>query len=259
MNRDRSEELTQRDRRDLAALADGALRAPRRAALEARLADSPALRAGLRGQRRAAGALRAIDVSAPARLRTALSAERPAPARRRFAPLVWAGAAAAVAAVAVAIVLLAGGASTPTIEQAAGLASRPATAPAPAPRADQPTLLTAEAEGLAYPNWAREFGWRASGERSDELGDRDATTVLYRNADDNRLAYTIVSGTALEPEPGAKPTTVDGVRLSVTRDGDRTVVTWLRDGHTCVLSGSGVPRRTMLELAAWKGDGAVAF
>ena len=45
----------------------------------------------------------------------------------------------------------------------------------------------------------------------------------------------------------------------MSRDGDRTVVTWLRDGHTCVLSGSGVPRRTMLELAAWKGDGAVAF
>ncbi|HEU5242560.1 MAG TPA: MBL fold metallo-hydrolase [Ornithinibacter sp.] len=66
-------------------------------------------------------------------------------------------------------------------------------------------------------------------------------------------------GDALDAEPGAEATTVDGVRLSVTRDGDRTVVTWLRDGHTCVLSGSGVPRRTMLELAAWKGDGAVAF
>ena len=258
MDRDR-QQLTERDRRDLAAHADGALPNRRRAALEVRLAGSPALRDSLDRQRRAAGALRAIEVEAPARLRTVLAGERPAPARRRFAPLAWAGAAAAVAAVAVAIVVLAGGASAPTIDEAAGLASRPATAPAPPPRADQPTLLAAEAEGLAYPNWAGEFGWRASGERSDGLGDRDATTVLYRNADGNQLAYTIVSGDALEPEAGAETTKVDGVELAVTRDGDRTVVTWLRDGHTCVLSGSGVPRRTMLELAAWKGDGAVAF
>jgi hypothetical protein len=258
MNRDRRQELTERDRRDLVALADAALPARRQAALKARLASSPALRAGLDGQRRAAGALRAIEVGAPARLRTTLAAERPA-AARRFAPLAWAGAAAAVAALAVAIVLLAGGASAPTVDQAAGLASLPATAPAPGPRADQPTLLNAEAEGLAYPNWDHEFGWRARGERADELGDREATTVLYRNADGNRLAYTIVSGSALESEAGADSATVDGVELSVSRDGDRTVVTWLRDGHTCVLSGSGVPRRTMLELAAWKGDGAVAF
>jgi hypothetical protein len=257
MDRDR-QQLTERDRRDLAAHADGALPDRRRAALEARLATSPGLRASLDRQRRAAGALRSIEVDAPARLRTVLAGERPAPTRRPFAPLAWAGA-AAVAAVAVAIVVLAGGASAPTIDEAAGLASRPATAPAPGPRAGQPTLLTAEAEGLAYPNWAREFGWRASGERSDRLGDRDATTVLYRNADGNELAYTIVSGDALEPEAGAEATKVDGVELAVSRDGDRTVVTWLRDGHTCVLSGFGVPRRTMLDLAAWKGDGAVAF
>jgi hypothetical protein len=37
------------------------------------------------------------------------------------------------------------------------------------------------------------------------------------------------------------------------------VVTWRRQGHTCVLSGTGVDRDTLLELAAWKGQGAVSF
>jgi hypothetical protein len=36
-------------------------------------------------------------------------------------------------------------------------------------------------------------------------------------------------------------------------------VTWLRDGHSCVLAGKGVERSALLELAAWKGDGAVTF
>ena len=43
-----------------------------------------------------------------------------------------------------------------------------------------------------------------------------------------------------------------------TTDGE-PAVTWLRGGHTCVLAGQGVPEDTLLELAAWKGDGAVAF
>ena len=36
-------------------------------------------------------------------------------------------------------------------------------------------------------------------------------------------------------------------------------VTWLRDGHTCVLSGVGVPEDTLTKLAVWKGKGAVTF
>jgi hypothetical protein len=39
----------------------------------------------------------------------------------------------------------------------------------------------------------------------------------------------------------------------------RQVVTWLRGGLTCVLSGADVDRPTLLELAAWKGQGAVRF
>jgi hypothetical protein len=37
------------------------------------------------------------------------------------------------------------------------------------------------------------------------------------------------------------------------------IVTWVRDGHTCVLSGVGAEAATLLDLAAWKGKGAVRF
>ena len=37
------------------------------------------------------------------------------------------------------------------------------------------------------------------------------------------------------------------------------MVTWLRGGQTCVLSGEGVSEATLLELAAWKGLGSVKF
>jgi hypothetical protein len=36
-------------------------------------------------------------------------------------------------------------------------------------------------------------------------------------------------------------------------------VTWLRGGHTCVLSGAGVDEDTLTKLAVWKGAGAVTF
>jgi hypothetical protein len=36
-------------------------------------------------------------------------------------------------------------------------------------------------------------------------------------------------------------------------------VTWVRQGHTCVLSGTGVDADTLLTLASWKGKGAVRF
>lgn len=250
---------SERDQRDLAALADGTLPEQRRAEVESRVAASPALGEELRQQQRAVAALREIDVAVPARLRARVEDERRSRAGSRRPRLAWAGAgAAAVAAAAVAVVVLAGGAGAPTVTEVAQVASLPPTEPAPQPRADQPTLLAADAEGLAYPNWTEEFGWRAAGERGERVGDRETTTVFY-DKEGNRIAYTIVSGEPLEPAAGAATTTVDGVEFAVAREGERTIVTWLRDGHTCVLSGADVERRTLVDLAAWKGDGAVAF
>jgi hypothetical protein len=45
----------------------------------------------------------------------------------------------------------------------------------------------------------------------------------------------------------------------VVEHGSQTIVTWLRARHTCVLSSDDVGRRELLELAAWKGEGAVSF
>jgi anti-sigma factor RsiW len=255
--------------RDLAALADGSLPAGRRAEVEARVAASPLLSDELARQRRALVAIRTAgaEVPAPASLRARVAAiggaaaetpeARPAPTtRRRRAG--WAGLAAAGAAAAVlALVVLPGG--EPSIEDAAELTALPPSEPAPAQREEQPTLLAASFEGLSYPDWESEFGWRAVGERSDEIEGRSTNTVFYENPDGRRIGYTIVSGDALDPPANGEPSTRDGVELeSFAADGS-TAVTWLRGGHTCVLAGEGVERSTLLELAAWKGDGAVTF
>jgi hypothetical protein len=117
-------------------------------------------------------------------------------------------------------------------------------------------LLAAQHEGLAFPNWEPEFGWRADGARLDDVEGREAMTVFYEK-EGGELAYTIVSGDPLDP-PEGQTTTVDGVAFTSFEADGRNAVTWLRDGHTCVLSGD-APTATLVELAAWKGDGAVSF
>jgi anti-sigma factor RsiW len=260
------------DLRDLAALADGSLPEERRAEVEARVAASPVLSDELARQRRALHAIRVAgsEVRAPASLRARLEelqgarkSGRPASRKPRSAGRPWsrigaiAAAGAAAAAVAVGLIVLGGG--EPTVDEAAQLASQPPTASAPATQSGQPTLLAASFEGLAYPNWEQEFGWRAVGERSDELDGRATHTVVYENREGRRIAYTIVSGDALDPPAEGEESVVDGVELAAFEADGAEAVTWLRDGHSCVLAGKGVERSTLLELAAWKGEGAVTF
>ena len=47
-----------------------------------------------------------------------------------------------------------------------------------------------------------------------------------------------------------------GVEYRTFRADGRTVVTWERDGHTCVLSGEAVRPAELLALADWRGQGA---
>jgi hypothetical protein len=47
--------------------------------------------------------------------------------------------------------------------------------------------------------------------------------------------------------------------LHVAQLGGRLVVTWQRNGRTCILTGPGVDRDTLLELAAWRAMGAIPF
>src|SRR4051794_8422440 len=101
------EHLSDRDRADLARLADGILSPRRRAKVEARVADSPELRAALERQRRAVGLVRGAGGAMPAGLRARLEAARreTAPRARRWRIGLGAGLATAAAATALALVL----------------------------------------------------------------------------------------------------------------------------------------------------------
>ena len=254
------QELTERTIRDLARLADGSLQGRDRTALEERVAASPALQAALERQRAGVSALRGLEIQTPTGLKARIltEAETPSrPVRRRRLAIGGGLAAAAVASALIALVLLPAGAGGPTVVEAAQLAKLPATGSVPVD-ASNPKLLAAAVEGVPFPNWTKEFGWREAGIRSDRLDGRDTRTVFYEH-DGKRLGYTIVSGHGIGPPGGAKASTVNGVHLHSTSDGDRRIVTWWRNGRTCVLSGSGVSDTQLLKLASWKGDGAVPF
>jgi hypothetical protein len=253
-------DLDERTRRELASLADGSLEGYPRAELEARLAASPTLRGAFERQRAGAAALRGLSLEAPASLRARIAAETATSSRRVRRPrrLALAGALAAVAAAALAAVLvLPVGSEGPTVAEAARLAERPPTGPVAVERSD-PKLLAASVQGVAFPNLSKEFGWRQVGIRSDRLDDREARTVLYEH-DGKRIAYTIVSGDGIAAPSDASTTERNGVTLHALGDRGRRVVTWWRNGRTCVLSASGVGDRELLALASWKGDGAVSF
>jgi hypothetical protein len=252
-------ELDEATRRALASLADGSLQGHDRGELEARLASSPALRAALERQRAGAAALRSLDLEAPSELRARVMAHRET--RRRSPRRRWAiggpiGAAAAAAAL-IAVLLLPSSESAPTVPEAASLYPRPATS-AVGVDDSSPNLLAAEVDGVPFPNLTREFGWRAAGTRADRLDGRVSRTVFYRQGG-KRIAYTIVSGAEIRAPEGSHLTRRNGVDFHSFDAGGRRVVTWWREGRTCVLSASGVGEHELLALASWQGDGVVPF
>jgi hypothetical protein len=210
-------------------------------------------------ERFAVAALHAVELKAPLRLRERIEAERERarrPARRRRLTLSGALAGATAAAALIVVLLLPGGAGGPSVVEASELATRPPTEPAPEP--GRPKLLDASAFGLPFPDWAEKFGWEPSGRRVDEIDGRQAVTVFYEK-EGREVAYTIVSGDALgAPEPSAAAQR-EGTTLRYLKLDGRTIVTWERGGRTCILSGTDVPATTLLNLAGWKGLGAVPF
>ena len=80
-------------------------------------------------------------------------------------------------------------------------------------------------------------------------------TVFYEK-NGRRIAYTIVSGDALDVPTEADPATRSGIDLHLLTLNGREVVTWERLGYTCILSGD-LDRPTLLKLAAWNGKGSV--
>jgi len=251
---------------ELTLFVDGRLPDERHAALDARVARSPALQAEVVRQQAVSQRLHeaAAGVGAPASLRARVEREgapaRKGPARRwRLGPALGLAAAAAAALVlALVVVLPALGPGSPGFPQAASLGARPADAPAPPPASDNPGALAAVQDDVPFPDWGPEFDWRATGRRRDEIDGRTATTVYYENAaGDKTAAYTILGGEAIDPPSGAKTTTVGETTYhTVTVDG-RRAVTWERDGQTCILSSPDTPPGKLLELAGWEGQGGL--
>jgi hypothetical protein len=255
------EEFDERTLRELTQLADGTLRGARRAALEERIRTSPELAAALERQRAAVTALRGLEVAAPAGLRERVEAERrrpSAPVRRRRFALAGGLAAATAAAALVAALVLPTGSGGPTVVEAAQLSDLPATQSSVPVDPSNPKLLEAAGDGVPFPNLDSEFAYREAGARSDGLDGRESTTVFYERGG-RRIGYTIISGKAIDPPDGAAKHEVNGVALSSTADGAKRIVTWLRGGRTCVMSGDKVSTAELLELASWKGEGSVPF
>ena len=255
INRRRRDRTTERD---LAALADGSLAEKRRADVECGVAASPELQADLREQRYAIAAVRAADTeAAPAALRARVNLRR-APARpaRRIGALAVAGAAAIAAATAV-ILALSSNSATPNVGDATAVATRPPLAHvAPAARGAA-TLASPREASLRFPSWAHQFGWKATGARRDRVGGHPATTVFYRRAGHD-VAYTIVGGRPLRLGSPARVSVRNGITLRSLTVHGRRVVTWLRHGHTCVLSGTSTEDAVLLRLASWRGAGAIS-
>jgi hypothetical protein len=244
---------------ELTALADGTLSGRRRRRLEERLESEPELRDEFERQRLAVAAIRSTDLAAPAGLRARIEAERDrarTPVRRRRLALGGALAAAAAAGVLLLLLALPGGAGAPTVVEASELAGRPSTGPPPRPT--RPDLLAVRAFGLPFPDWAENFGWRATGMRRDEIDGRDAITVFYEK-EGRRIGYTVVSGDPIDPPADAASARRKGTQLRYLDDRGRLIVTWERDGFTCILSGRGVPPDVLLDLAGWRAQGKLPY
>ena len=249
--------------RDLAAFADGSLPAARRGQVEQALSESPRLRAAVAAQR---DALRAIDAAARERAPAALRARvalAHSPARRvgpsrLMAALGTAVVGAGAAAVTAVVVVLGGGTGAPTVAQAAVLTSRMPQVGVAEPVSDRGTLPGVSAVGLTYPYWEDHFGYKARGVRRDRLNGRLVTTVFYgRGA--SQVAYEIVSGAPLRQGGPVSSTSLEGVRLWSMATPAGQAVSWLRDGHTCILIGSHTNLSALLNLAAWHEGGRIPY
>lgn len=251
----------ERELAELSALADGSLDPARQADVRARIAASPELSAMLEGEQRVVELLHEAraETRAPASLRARIEAQRPRASVRARRRTVYIGSlAGALAAVVLALVLIlpAGTPGSPSVSQAAALAGLGPAAAAPVTDAGEPQKLDTRVENLYFPNWGNSLHWRAVGQRSDRIGGRLAVTVYY-SWRGRRVAYTIVGAPALNT-PAASVKTLNGTELRTLRLDGRLVVTWRRAGHTCVLSGPGVPATVLQHLAAWKSDGVSA-
>jgi hypothetical protein len=244
--------------RDLARLADGTLDPSSRERVQQLVAGSPELQARLREQRTAVAAARSVARLERAPLALRMEHRAFTVRCRRRASGLGVGLAGATGAIAWTFIGLGGGQAALTVAQAATIAARPATAVVAEPSDDDVTLPRLSGAGLPFPYWEDSFGWHATGTRTDRIDGQSLTTVFYRRGAQH-IAYTIVAGDALSPVAGARIDVRAGTLLTTSTTGGRTVVTWQRQGHTCVLSGQDVPVSALVKLATWRDQGRIPF
>jgi hypothetical protein len=178
--------------------------------------------------------------------------------RSRLRPAAVVAGVAGVLVVALVVALSASGPGGSRVVQAAELSLRPSTEPAPPTNREQPALVERSFAGVTFPAWSGKFGWRTDGARRDELDGRETATVYYTHTH-HRIGYTVISGKTIEPPEDAETLRVRGVELHRFRLGFQDVVTFERNGRTCVLSGDVHDPHTLVKLASWKADDSISF
>jgi hypothetical protein len=200
------------------------------------------------------------SVDAPPAVRARVEAERAQRASLRTRRRAWVAGgavAAAFAALAAVAVMLLAPARSPAVLDAVALAGRGPEAAAPARSPTDPDELTRSVDGLAFPARLGEVRWRPSGERSDTLSGRRAATVYYSGPDGGRLAYTIVSGPALDWPEGSRRVVRGGVEARLLHRDGQVVATWRQLGHQCIVSApASVSDDVVLTLAARSAEGS---
>jgi hypothetical protein len=175
--------------------------------------------------------------------------------RRPFAVPRFAGAGAVAAVAVVVVVALAvvlggnGHSQTVSFSQAAAPTLRAATLPAPPESQAHHAQLAVD--GVRFPYWSERFGWHSTGMRNDRIDGRSITTVFYSDSHGRRIGYAILAGTTVPRVAGGVIAWHSGVSYRLLTENGAAVVTWLRDGHLCIVSGHGVSSATLLQLASW--------
>jgi hypothetical protein len=172
--------------------------------------------------------------------------------RARLGPRLAAGGAIAAAVIALALAFgLSGGSTTLSVQDASALTLGPATAGPPTESRSRRGELTAAVDGVSFPYWGDRFGWRSTGSRSDRVDGRTVTTIFYANGRGRRIGYAIVAGGAPAQPSGGVVAWRDGTPYRLLTQHGAPVISWVRDGHLCVVSGRGVGGATLLRLASW--------
>ena len=193
------------------------------------------------------------EVHAPRRLRLQIEASartrrRPAVGARSTLAGLPCAMTGALAVALLAVLLTPGAPAAPSLSQAAALASRGSAGAPPTPDPDAPGVkLSENVNNVYFPNWSSTLGWRPTGLRRDLLDLHRAVTVYYAHGT-RRLAYTILSAPALA-QPAAPVTVENAMTVRTLWLHDRLLVTWRRNGSTCILTGTNVSGAQLRRLA----------